>query len=499
MLAGSGILASIGPDTILGRVSIQVRAANSYLTYWKHRVRLSLAGSNAAAVEQSSAAQSVPVLLYHGINNGSDGTSLSEDRFSEHALALRTAGYSPIGIDDFTGFITGKRALRDKAFLLTFDDGRTDSFYEVDPWLKALNWRAVMFVITSQANQRRAPGSFYLSAEELAAVIRTGRWDIQSHGHLSHDPLSTGPYGKQGHFLSNKLWQPDSSHQEETDDEFARRIADDLATARGVLRDQFSVEARTFSFPFGDFGQGSLNCPSCATMIAPSVRQTYDLAFYQTWPGEGFSFNAPSPDAFLVKRITVSPQWTGPDLVRILERGRPKALPWSEAASRDSGWIAAWGDVGVVDHTIHIGTGSVRTGSLAFLEGSSAWQDYSADAVVMGHHTSSLGLLVRFKNPTTYVACAIRPAVLQLSEVRHGSVFVIAKRTELGLSPNERHRLSVVVAGAHAACSVDGGPQIDGAISDDLIRGGIGIQTWAPDGAPQADIATFTVVTSPGR
>jgi len=114
MLAAGAFFVSIGQDKIFARVSMQVRAAGSYLRYWKHRVGLALASSTVAAVEVSSAAQSVPVLLYHGINNGSDGTSLSEDRFAEHALALRAAGYSPVGIDEFEGFITGRRMVRDK-------------------------------------------------------------------------------------------------------------------------------------------------------------------------------------------------------------------------------------------------------------------------------------------------------------------------------------------------------------------------------------------------
>jgi peptidoglycan/xylan/chitin deacetylase (PgdA/CDA1 family) len=40
----------------------------------------------------------------------------------------------------------GEKILPKKSFLLTFDDGRKDSFYPVDPVLKKLNYNAVILI-----------------------------------------------------------------------------------------------------------------------------------------------------------------------------------------------------------------------------------------------------------------------------------------------------------------------------------------------------------------
>src|SRR6516162_9722007 len=124
------------------------RTAQSALKYWRYRAWIAL-GDQPAATGCTSQAESVPVLLYHGINDSPDGASMPEYRFAEQMLTLRRAGYSPVRFDEFEASIKGRRTVCDKAFLLTFDDGRSDTFYGADPLLNALQWRAVMFVITN--------------------------------------------------------------------------------------------------------------------------------------------------------------------------------------------------------------------------------------------------------------------------------------------------------------------------------------------------------------
>ena len=73
--------------------------------------------------------QSIPVLLYHGIVEKEDRFSLTPDRFAEHMLTLHKAGYSTITAEQFRDFMQGKIVLSGKPLLITFDDGRKDSFY----------------------------------------------------------------------------------------------------------------------------------------------------------------------------------------------------------------------------------------------------------------------------------------------------------------------------------------------------------------------------------
>ena len=62
----------------------------------------------------------------------------------------------------------GEKNLPEKSFLLTFDDGRKDSYYPVDPILKALDYRAIMFVISGRSlGDEKEVSPFYLSSSEL--------------------------------------------------------------------------------------------------------------------------------------------------------------------------------------------------------------------------------------------------------------------------------------------------------------------------------------------
>src|SRR3989339_479020 len=91
---------------------------------------------------------SIPGLLYHGIIDKPDGANILLENFKDQMFALKKAGWQTISIEDFYAFTRGEKQVPDKSFLLTFDDGRKDSYYPVDPILKALDYNAVIFVIS---------------------------------------------------------------------------------------------------------------------------------------------------------------------------------------------------------------------------------------------------------------------------------------------------------------------------------------------------------------
>ena len=131
-------------------------------------------------------------------------------------FALKKAGWQTINMEDFYAFMQGEKQVPDKSFLLTFDDGRKDSYYPVDPILDALDYNAVMFVITKFSLEEKG-GNYYLSDKELKRMYLSGRWEIQSHGKDDHDFYKINANGNEGHFLSNKLWL-DNENRLETEE-----------------------------------------------------------------------------------------------------------------------------------------------------------------------------------------------------------------------------------------------------------------------------------------
>src|SRR5579872_3900847 len=219
--------------------------------------------SNAQATD---GAEAIPVLLYHGTPpEGNNNPPLPQNVFVDQMRALKNDGWQTITMDQFESFMKDGKPLPPKSFLLTFDDGRKESFYPVDPVLKDLGYHAAMFVITGFSFPSGGKTStFYLSQTELQYMVDSGRWDLESHGaedHALYDvPAATSTNGilptiHQEHFLSNKFWLPDQSRVETTD-EFSARVTNDLTTSKDLLEKDFGKPVIGFAFPFNDYEIG---------------------------------------------------------------------------------------------------------------------------------------------------------------------------------------------------------------------------------------------------
>src|SRR5581483_5343439 len=98
---------------------------------------------------------------------------------------LKRRGYDFITVEELDRILRGHDPLPPKPIVLSFDDGRIDTFANADPILKELGIKATMFVHLSRL---RKPG-FHSSPDEIRAWYATGRWDMQAHGYQAHDPM----------------------------------------------------------------------------------------------------------------------------------------------------------------------------------------------------------------------------------------------------------------------------------------------------------------------
>ena len=85
----------------------------------------------------------VPVLAYHGIGDGTDHYSVSQEEFTRQMEMLRRAGFHTISIAQYVRFLAGDSTeLPDRPLLITFDDGRLDSYRGADKVLAQYGFRA---------------------------------------------------------------------------------------------------------------------------------------------------------------------------------------------------------------------------------------------------------------------------------------------------------------------------------------------------------------------
>ena len=250
----------------------------------------------------------IPILMYHGITLHDRSDGVTQDLFRDQLRALKEAGYKPMTVSELDKVLQGKAPLPEKPILLTFDDGRSDSFENADPVLKEMDFRATMFVHLSQL---RKP-YFHASPKELQKWQATGRWEMQAHGEQAHDPMALDAAGRLGHFLPNRKWLAEAGRLE-TIEEFRTRVETDYRHAKERLEAMgLNANVVGFAYPFGDYGQNDYsNNPQAALINQELVRKYFRLAFVQ----EPIGINTLSSNPTDLRRYEVPKTMSGDTLV----------------------------------------------------------------------------------------------------------------------------------------------------------------------------------------
>jgi hypothetical protein len=222
----------------------------------------------------------VPVLVYHGIDvvpRPDDPYSIAQAEFARQMAMLAKDGFHAISIAQYARFAAGEAAgLPDRPILITFDDGRLDSYVGADAILERYGMRASMFVITSYAGAAK-PG--YLSWPQLRAMAGTQRWDLQEHAHAGHVRIPTGPGGRTGPYYANLTYR---SGTRETFTAFKRRVTSDILAGRRLMAAQIpGFEPLAFAVPYGDYGQGRTNYAPIPAWESGWLQRTFDVFFVQ--------------------------------------------------------------------------------------------------------------------------------------------------------------------------------------------------------------------------
>lgn len=219
----------------------------------------------------------IPVLVYHGINDHDDGYSVSQQRFAAQMQMLKVAGFHTVSIAQYARFQDGDlTGLPSRPILLTFDDGRLDSFRGADKVLAEYGFRATMFVITGAILDRNP---VYLSWTELHRMIRSGRWDVQPQAYRGHIRVAVDARGDQRPFYAARRYL--RSTGEESFALYQQRVAGDLFTLAAQFREQ-GIPVYSIAVPYGDYGQlDAVNDSRIVPFVLPLMRSQFGSVFVQ--------------------------------------------------------------------------------------------------------------------------------------------------------------------------------------------------------------------------
>ena len=245
----------------------------------------------------------IPVLLWHGISATRDGYSVTQDELARQLATLKHLGYESISAEQWADFRAGRAVdLPAKPILLTFDDGRLDSYRGADRVLQRYGMRATMFVITGRTESGDPE---YLTWAELHGMADSGRWDLEPHGHEGHQKLTVAPDGTQAPFYAARRYT--RSEGMETLAEWEARVSTDLFAVNESFADQ-GLTPHVFAVPFGDYGQRDGNDPAIPELFTSLLTRQFGSYFIQT-PESDPAFTVPGtgPASRFVMRTDTTP------------------------------------------------------------------------------------------------------------------------------------------------------------------------------------------------
>lgn len=222
--------------------------------------------------------EAVPVLLYHGINDRDDGYSVSQRMFTKQMALLRRLGYRSLSIEQYVRFLRGERAgLPQRPVLITFDDGRLDSYRGADHVLRDYDMRATMFVIPGFV---RSDDPVYANWKELRRMEDSGRWDLQEHAGSGHTRVNHDAAGNTGAFYAFRRWT--RSGGRESLAEWEQRVLGDIIDGRKALADHLPrFKPLTFAVPYGNYGQRETNDPRIPELLRAFLVRQFETIFVQ--------------------------------------------------------------------------------------------------------------------------------------------------------------------------------------------------------------------------
>jgi peptidoglycan/xylan/chitin deacetylase (PgdA/CDA1 family) len=431
-----------------------------------------------AAPASAASAQSLIVLLYHGIKEQPTADLVGWENFKNQMYALKAAGYQTVGLGEVEDFLLRGKSLPKKSFLLTFDDGRKDSYYPVDPILQALNYKAAMFVITSTISE---DDDFYLTEKELKEMVASGRWELGSHGHDTHKSEAISLTGETGHALSNRLFLLASGRME-TEAEYEQRITLDLLESKRQLETRFGVSVRAFAYPFGDYGQNSVNNAQDAV---PAIRKAssalFHMAFYQSW-GDALIRNYPGTDTFMFRRLEVKPEWDAGKLIATVLGGEDKPADFSTKMESDPGWIDGWGDMNVSSGRLNLTAAKDTTGATSYLDGTYLWTDFELTLRARLIRGESFSILARVDRDKNFVFCSFGPNGVSYGENIRGKLIEgPGWYSDLSLLQGLEIRAGMSLKGNTVRCLLNGVWGVDSSfLQHKADHGMIGVSVWGP-------------------
>lgn len=272
----------------------------------------------------------IPILAYHGVDLQKNYLTVTRERFAEQLLALKTGGFHTVTLTQYARFErTGSTAgLPSNPILLTFDDGRLDSYQGANDTLVKFGDTAVMFVVADWPDSR--PG-WALHWSELVRMQQSGPWEIQEHAGNGHHHIIVSADGKRGEFYAYRKWE---DGRLESYSSYKKRVTRDVLWGEERLKEHIpGYQPLAFAVPYSNYGQRFTNDRRIPRYFLAFLHTQFPIVVDGDYLDEGRGRPAEIKgrwDRRLSYRITQGPAMKLPDLYCRLKDFALKTPLWRE-------------------------------------------------------------------------------------------------------------------------------------------------------------------------
>jgi len=172
----------------------------------------------------------VPVLMYHSISEGTGPTCIAPQEFQRQMAILEETGYKVVSLSELGEWTRGSRDLPPRCAVLTFDDGFLDFATTAFPELQRRKWPATVFLPVGHVG-----GTDCWESTRLGAKARR-LMDWSTVADLAAEGVDFGAHGVTHRDLSRLRGD---------------ELADEVLRPKTMIEERLSRPVTSFAAPFG--------------------------------------------------------------------------------------------------------------------------------------------------------------------------------------------------------------------------------------------------------
>jgi biofilm PGA synthesis lipoprotein PgaB len=217
-------------------------------------------------VAQAAPQPKLTILSYHEIAEGNDALvpmyTVTPTNFVRQMDWLKNNGYHFVSVNDVLADYAGRKALPDKAVLITFDDGYRSVYVHAFPILKLFNAPAVIALVGKwmevpengkvNFDGHSIPRTDLLSWEQIREMTKSGLIEVASHTYGMHEGIVSNPQGNLQPAATARRWIAEEKRYED-EASYDRRVRADLLRNNELLKKHIGRGPRIVVWPYGRY------------------------------------------------------------------------------------------------------------------------------------------------------------------------------------------------------------------------------------------------------